>query len=164
LQLRIAEIQNAEDVTRVINAAFKKAESFLIERDRIEVEKVREMMGTGQFLVAEEAGTIAGCVYVERRGERAYLGLLAVGPSLQKSGLGSKLMTVAEEHCRAMGCGFVDLQIVNLRKELPEFYRKRGYVETGTGPFTAGIETKVPCHFIKMAKDLGQKRATDVRG
>jgi len=36
---------------------------------------------------------------------------------------------------------------------LPPFYRKRGYVENGTTPFH-DAETKIPCHFINMAKPL----------
>jgi len=63
-------------------------------------------------------------------------------------------MTAAEDHCRKAGSRFMDIQVVNLRKELPDFYHHRGYVETGTAPFTAGIETKLPCHFVKMSKPL----------
>jgi len=40
------------------------------------------------------------------------------------------------------------------RMELADFYHRRGYVETGTAPFTAGIDTKLPCHFVKMSKPL----------
>jgi hypothetical protein len=47
----------------------------------------------------------------------------------------------------------MDILIVNLREELPPFYRKRGYVENGTTPFP-DVETKIPCHFINMAKPL----------
>lgn len=154
MPIRIAEQADAESIVRVINAAFRRAESFFVDRDRIDLAKVAEMLATGQFLVAEEAGALHGCVYVEKRGDHGYIGLLSVDPSQQKAGLGSKLMTAAEEHCGKQGCGFADLQIVNLRKELPEFYHRRGYVEIGTAPFIAGIVTKIPCHFIKMSKPL----------
>ncbi len=153
-QIRVAEAHEAGAITGVINAAFRKAESFFIERDRIDLEKVQALQRSGEFLVFEETGRIAGCVYVEMRGERSYLGLLAVDPEAQKAGVGSKLMSAAEEHCRKAGSRFMDIQIVNLRRELPEFYRRRGYVETGTAPFTAGINPKLPCHFVKMTKGL----------
>jgi len=143
MQPRIAEKNDAQSITHVINAAFRRAESFFIDRDRIDVDKVVEMMTTGQFLVVAESGAIIACVYLEPRGERAYLGLLSVDPSRQGSGLGSQLMTAAEEHCRKLGSHSIDLQIVNLRKELPEFYRRRGYVEAGTAPFMPGIPTKM---------------------
>lgn len=154
--LRIAAPQEAKAITDVINAAFHKAEDFFIERDRITVEQVQSQLSTGEFLVSEENGTITGCVYVEMKGDRSYLGLLAVDPRTQKSGLGSKLMTAAEDHCRKAGSRFMDIQVVNLRKELPDFYHRRGYFKTGTAAFTAGIDTKLPCHFVKMSKPLAQ--------
>ena len=68
--------------------------------------------------------------------------------------LGSLLMSEAEEYCRTHGSRFMDILIVNLRKDLPLFYEKRGYVETGTTPFVENVETKMPCHFINLSKTL----------
>lgn len=154
MQLRLAELNDAEAITAVINAAFRHAESFLIDRDRIDLDSVRSLLGTGKFLLAEEGGVVVGCVYVELRGERAYLGLLSVDPGQQKAGLGSKLMNAAEDYCAKAGCRFMDLRIINVREELPGFYSRRGYVETGTEPLPAGLEPKLPCHFVNMSKPL----------
>lgn len=151
---RIAAAKDVDSIARVINTAFRRAESFFIDRDRIDPGKVREFTQTGEFLLMEDGDELAGCIYIEQHGERAYAGLLAVDPSRQGKGLASQLMAEAEDHCRTAGCRFMDLRIVNLRRELPEFYRRRGYIETGTSPFTAGIETKLPCHFINMSKSL----------
>jgi GNAT superfamily N-acetyltransferase len=106
---------DAEAIVSVINAAFRKAESFLIDRDRIEFATVRELLRTGRFLVADDLGAVSGCVYVESRGDRSYLGLLSVGPEHQKSGLGTKLMDAAEDHCAKAGSRFMDLRIVNVQ-------------------------------------------------
>jgi N-acetylglutamate synthase-like GNAT family acetyltransferase len=152
--IRIAETVDVEAITTIINAAFKQAESFFIERDRIDPAAVSNFLKTGEFVVLEDERGIAGCVYVEKRGERAYTGLLAVEPSGQGAGLGSRLMQAAEQHAREAGCRCMDLRIVNLRRELPEFYLRRGYVQTSTSPFTPGIQTKLPCHFINMSKPL----------
>jgi len=157
--MRTAEPQHAEDITRVINAAFRLAESFLMDRNRIDLESVQSLMQTGKFLIAlgddsDDNGVLAGSVYVEPRGERAYVGLLSVDPGHQKTGLGSALMSAAERYCRETGCRFIDLQLINLREELPAFYRRRGYVETGSAPLTPGLQPKLPCHFIKMSKAL----------
>ena len=89
---------------------------------------------------------------------RAYLGLLAVDPAHQQCGLGSVLMDAAEDYCRGLGASFMDIKVVNLRAELPAYYRRRGYVETGTSPFPTDIETKLPCHFIDMSKTLREER------
>lgn len=138
----------------VINTAFKQAESFFIDRDRIDEAEVRAFLQAGEFLVAEGDVALTGCVYLERRGDRAYIGLLSVDPSRQRSGLGSQLMAAAEDRGRELGCRAADLQIVNLRQELPDFYRRRGYVATGTAPFRPDLVTRMPCHFIKMSKPL----------
>jgi N-acetylglutamate synthase-like GNAT family acetyltransferase len=152
-RLRVANTQDAEAIVSVINAAFRKAEGFLLDRDRIDLPMVRELLQRGKFLVAEDE-FLCGCVYVEQRADRSYLGLLSVGPQLQKSGLGSRLMAAAETFCAKAGSRFMDLQIVSVRKELPEFYHRRGYFETGTAPFPAGLNPKLPCHFILMSKPL----------
>jgi GNAT superfamily N-acetyltransferase len=156
VQVRLAKSQDAEAIMAVINAAFCRAESFLIDRDRIDLETVRSLLQKGKFLVADSEGNgvLAGCVYVELKDDRAYLGLLAVDPEHQKAGLGSQLMTAAEDYCAHSGCRFMDLRIINVRQELPSFYHKRGYVQTGTTPFPLELHPKVPCHFVEMSKPL----------
>jgi GNAT superfamily N-acetyltransferase len=154
VRVRIASSEDAETIALVINVAFRRAEEFFIDGDRIDAGQVRELLRTGKFLVADEEGIVGGCVYVEPRGDRAYLGLLSVDPSRQRSGLGSSLMDHGEDYCRRLGCKFMNLKIVNLRKEMSAYYRRRGYIETGTSPFPANIETKLPCHFVEMSKPL----------
>jgi len=150
---RTAQLEDAENIARLVNAAFRP-ERFFIDHDRTNPEKVRELLQKGKFLLAEEAGALAGCVYVEVRGKRGYFGLLAVDPALQRSGLGSRLVAAAEEYCCAAGCQFMDLTIVNLRTELPGFYHRLGYVESGTLPFPSEQEANQPCHLVRMSKPL----------
>ena len=150
----MAKARDADSIVSVINVAFRLSEGFLIDRDRIDLETVQDLFQKGTFLVAEDS-FLCGCVYVEPRGsDRSYLGLLAVDPRLQKSGLGSQLMHAAEAHCAKAGSRFMDLRIVSVRKELPAFYHRHGYVETGTEPFTPDLNPKVPCHFVWMSKPL----------
>ncbi len=153
LRLRIAEAADAEGITRLINAAFQ-VERYFLGADRIGIEEVRDRLVRGSFILAEEDGVLTGCVYVEPGGERAYLGLLSVEPSLQGAGRGKQLMDAAEDHCCAAGCRFMDLRVVNLRTELPPYYRKLGYVETGSMPFPEEVHTIVPCHLLIMSKPL----------
>ncbi len=154
MPIRVAGTQDAEAIAAVINSAFRHAESFFIQGDRIDLETVRTLLQTGRFLVADDHGLLYGCVYVESRGDRTYLGLLSIDPQHQRSGIGSKLMDAAEDYCAKAGSHFMDLRMVNVRKELPRFYHRRGYVEIGTEPFTPGLNPKLPCHFVKMSKPL----------
>ena len=153
-EIRIASAADAEQITAVINAAFRIAEGFFVDGNRITLDEVHGLLDKGAFLVAPDETSLRGCVYIEPRGERAYLGLLSVDPARQQSGLGSRLMTAGEEYCRERGARFMDILIVNLRAELPAFYAHRGYVANGTTPFPPDIPTKQPCHFINMAKPL----------
>jgi predicted N-acetyltransferase YhbS len=171
VRVRPAKSEDAERITAVINSAFRRAEGFFIDSDRIDVGSVLNLLKDGKFLLAEGEGTLLGCVYVEPRNpqseirnpkfSRAYLGLLAVDPAHQQGGLGSLLMDAAEDYCRGLGASFMDIKVVNLRAELPAYYRRRGYVETGTSPFPADIETKVSCHFIEMSKPLRAAQLSD---
>jgi GNAT superfamily N-acetyltransferase len=151
---RIATPADAANITAIINAAFRIAEEFFVDGNRITQAEVEKLLEKGVFLLAETGDQLDGCVYVELRGERSYLGLLSVDPNRQQGGLGSLLMNAAESYCRERGAHFMDILIVNLREELPSFYRRRGYVENGTTPFPEDVETKIPCHFITMAKSL----------
>ena len=154
VRVRLAEPSDAKQIMALINSAFRIAEDFFYNEDRITFEEVERLFTTGTFLLAEADRVLRGCVYVELRGERSYLGLLSVDPSQQQAGLGSLLLTAAENHCRELGSQFMDIYIINLRTELPPFYRRRGYVETGTLPLPPDVETTQPCHFITMAKAL----------
>jgi predicted N-acetyltransferase YhbS len=153
-KIRTAITADAPQITAIINAAFRIAEEFFIDGNRITQSEVEELLSKGSFLVAEMDGKLNGCVYVEPRGERSYLGLLSVDPTSQQGGLGSLLMIEAEKYCRERGSRWMDILIVNLREELPSFYQKRGYVESGTSPFPADVPTRIPCHFINMSKPL----------
>ena len=153
MNTRTAQLEDAENIARLVNAAFRP-ERFFIDADRTNPEKIRALMPKGKFLLTENAAVLTGCVYVELRDERGYFGLLAVDPESQRSGLGSRLVAAAEEYCRAAGSGFMDLTIVNLRLDLPPFYRRLGYVESGTLPFPPDQHPNQPCHLVRMSKAL----------
>jgi GNAT superfamily N-acetyltransferase len=153
VRFRFAQNDDFEPLVRLINSAFRVELPF-IEGDRIDPEGVHSYTAKGKFLVAEDSTGLAGCVYVELRGDRGYLGLLAVDPPRQGTGLGRKLMDAAENYFRESGCVAVDLRVISPRAPLPAFYRYLGYLETGTAPFAPSVPIKVPCHYILMSKIL----------
>jgi predicted N-acetyltransferase YhbS len=146
-------MEDAPRVAALINAAFQ-VERFFVDGDRTNAEEVQALLGKGSFLLAEEGAALIGCVYVEPRGQRGYFGLLSVQPGRHGQGLGRELVAAAEDHLRRAGCGAVDILVVNLRTELPPFYRRLGYAESGTFPFPDNGRAMRPCHFIAMAKTL----------
>src|SRR6266851_3547708 len=151
--VRVGQADDVNALAVLVNAAFRVEQPF-IEGDRVDAEGVRSYMAKGKFLVAEDSAGLAGCVYVELRGDRGYLGLLGVDPQRQGTGLGRKLMDAAENFFREAGCVAVDLRVISARAPLPAFYRHLGYLETGTAPFSPDVPAKVPCHYVLMSKTL----------
>jgi len=151
--IRRAEQSDAQALTQLINRAFQ-VEKFFIDTERITLPQTLEYLHKGVFLVNAEEDVIAACVYIELRGDRAYFGLLSVDPDRQRAAIGKQMIAAAESFCRDAGCRFLDILVVNLRLELPPYYRKLGYGESGTSEFPADVVTKMPCHFIQMTKAL----------
>jgi GNAT superfamily N-acetyltransferase len=152
--IRCAANNDTKMLVRMINSAFR-VELPYIEGDRIDAAGVRSYLAKGKFLLAEDSAGLAGCVYVELRGARGYLGLLGVDPRRQGTGLGRKLVDAAERCFLEAGCRAIDLRIVSARTPLLSFYRHLGYLETGTAPFAPEVPAKVPCHYILMSKTIG---------
>jgi N-acetylglutamate synthase-like GNAT family acetyltransferase len=151
--VRLAGAADTDALVRLINEAFA-VEKIVIEGERIDAEKVRALFETGSFLLLFEAERLVGCVYVEVKGKRGYLGLLGVRPDRQKSGFGRRLTTAAEDYFRKAGCEAVDLRIVSVRAELPPFYERLGYLATAIAPVPDSVPLKIPSHFIVMSKSL----------
>lgn len=148
-------VQEAANLARLINDAFI-VEAFFKIGDRTSAEEIAGLMEAGgEFLVIEgDGGSLVGCLYVTYDSSRAYFGMLSILPSKQRQGFGKMLIDAAEARARARGCRVMDIHIVNLRDELPAYYRSLGYVETGTLPFSEPRRATRPCFFILMSKPL----------
>jgi ribosomal protein S18 acetylase RimI-like enzyme len=152
---RLATEADRPSLIRLVNSAFA-IEEFL-EGTRTDDERLAATMEKGEILVAEDAaGQLLGSVLIEVRGKRGYLGMLAVDPAHQGTGLASLLVRAAEEHLRAQGCVAVDISVLSLRPELLPLYRRYGFVETGAEEFHFSriLRDGAECHCIVMSKPL----------
>jgi GNAT superfamily N-acetyltransferase len=154
MEVRLANEADVLQIVALVNLAFR-VESFMVYGDRTSGPHISAMFQTGTILLAEDFGQIVGALYLELRAERAYFGLLSVQPSRQREGIGQMLVGEAERRAAGAGCIAMDIFAVNVRPELISIYQRLGYAESGTAPFPANVRTKIPCHFVKMSKDLG---------
>jgi ribosomal protein S18 acetylase RimI-like enzyme len=155
IRVRLATEADRARLIPLVNAAFS-IETFL-EGTRTDEERLTATMRKGDILVAEDRGDEpVGCIYTEVRGERGYMGMLAVDPARQGTGLASLIVRAAEEHLRGQGCVAVDISVLSLRPELLPLYRRFGFVETGREEFAFSRELKpgAECHCIIMSKPL----------
>lgn len=144
-------------------------EADLLAGQRLDADMAAEVLAQDDTVVfavsatdAEVVSTFAASVQLVRNSEdEAYLGMFAVSPDQQGSGLGSRLMAWAENWVRTQwGVRSVKMTVIRQREELIEFYKRRGYQPTGeTEPFPYGDERfgtplRDDLEFVVLAKDL----------
>lgn len=150
--IREATAADAPVIARIVNQAYEVERAF-IDGDRTSEAEVRRHLEHGRFLLLEEDREPVGCVYIEEQDGRGYLGMLSVLPDRQGGGRGRMLIDAVERACRSAGCSAVDLWIVDLREELPGFYRRLGYLPNGEKPFT-DPRLKRAARFLVYSKSL----------
>ena len=155
LQIRLATAADRPQLIPLINAAFA-IETFL-EGTRTDDHRLAAVMQRADILLAEDSsGQILASIYAEIRGTRGYLGMLAVDPTHQRSGLGKQMLAAAEDLFRARGCQAINITVLSLRPELLPIYKRLGFIETGTEDFhiPRTLKDGQHCHCIKMSKPL----------
>lgn len=126
-----------------------------VRSDENTVRKVIEQPGS-VMLVYKYENEITGCVNLQRHGDRIYLGMFAVNPLQQGSGIGKKLLNAAEEYTKSQHCNSIYMTVITVREELINWYKRHGYIDSGERkPFeddgTAGKHLQ-PLEFMVLEK------------
>jgi predicted N-acetyltransferase YhbS len=139
-------------------------EADLLDGQRTDEHALAEILADPRtrLLVAEDGGTLVGCVQVADRGNGlGYLGLLSVDPERQAGGLGKRLVEAAEtEAARRFGTRCMEMTVIRQRGELIAYYARRGYRPTGEerpfpyGDTRFGMPRRPDLGFVVLAKDL----------
>lgn len=146
ITFRKAEITDAQNISDLVNSAYRgdsskvgwTTEADLLGGQRTDKEKIQEMIENpkGHFELALEDENILGCVYLSKDEKSLYFGMLTVNPVLQNKGTGKLLINRLEELAREWGYHQIRMTVISVRKELIEYYERRGYQWTGkTEPF-----------------------------
>jgi GNAT superfamily N-acetyltransferase len=144
------------EIVRVTNLAYR-VEDFFKVGDRTDAADIRRRMQdpNARFVVVDAGdGTLAGSVWMEINDDRGHFGLLSVDPAHQGKGIARALIDGVEERCRSAGCHHVDIEVVNLREDLPPFYTKLGFVQQGTKPFMPPEELTREAHLVNWSKPI----------
>lgn len=165
--IRQATQKDIPSLVPLINSAYRgeaskkgwTTEANLVSGDiRTDIMQMEELMNAAgvAFLVCEnETGTPEGSVYLQKKENKLYLGMLSVLPEIQAKGIGKKLMHAAEDYARKEHCISIYMRVISARHELIAWYEKLGYKNSGkTEPFESnkyGTATR-PLEFIIMEK------------
>nr|WP_266369458.1 GNAT family N-acetyltransferase [Tellurirhabdus rosea] len=144
--IRPATETDIPQLTMLVNSAYRgdssrkgwTTEADLLGGIRTTEEGMRAMLQkpTATILCYLQADDLIGCVYLEKKEEDLYLGMLTVDPERQAGGIGKQLLSAAEEHARAQGCRAIQMTVISVRHELIAYYERRGFRATGeTEPF-----------------------------
>ena len=129
--MRAATAADIPAIVRITNAAYA-IEKFFVGVDRTDADAVQRLMRKGTFLVVKDARGADRRIGLRRSARRARLLRPAQRrPGATGHGNRPQLVYAAEAHVHAAGARAMDIRVVNLRTELPPFYRKLGYVEAG---------------------------------
>ena len=139
-------------------------EADLLDGQRTDMESLREVIEDADkvILMAHHGGVLIGCVMLTRQADgSAYLGMLSVDPVRQASGLGRRLLAVAErEAASRFGADRIEMTVIRQRPELIAWYERRGYALTGaTADFPVdderfGLPKRRDLQFVVLAKGL----------
>ena len=154
---RYATDKDIPEIVRIINSAFR-VEDFFVNGDRTTAADIAAQMADPdtRILVVDAAdkGALAAAVVVDVHDGRGHYAMLSVDPPFQGQGLARLLTNAVEDHCRAAGCDALDIEVVNLREELPAFHKAMGFEPVDTAPFPDKAKLRRDAHMVRMTKRL----------
>ncbi len=141
--ISIATASDIPAILNLLNSAYRgesskqgwTTEANLIAGDvRTDANSLAELMATEgvvflKFLSADNV--LTGCVNLQPRADKIYLGMFSVSPVQQGGGIGKRILTAAEEYARRQHCSAIFMHVITDRIELIQWYIRRGYVDTG---------------------------------
>jgi ribosomal protein S18 acetylase RimI-like enzyme len=171
LTLKQAYIGDLESLSNLVNSAYRgdsskkgwTTEADLLGGQRTDPSLLKEILDDPKniILLAHQNNVLVGCVLLEKKTDRAYLGMLTIKPELQGAGLGKYLLDESEKWVVKMWhLRHIEMTVIKQREELLLWYNRRGYINSGRKqPFPYGDEKfgvpKVPdLEFFVLEKKL----------
>jgi ribosomal-protein-alanine N-acetyltransferase len=125
--LRIYRPADFENLYRIDQACFPKG----IAYGRIELKIYLRSEGS-HCLLAENAGSVAGFILIERTAEQAHIITLDVLEAYRRQKIGSLLLEAAEQEAASRGGRHMALETATANKPAIAFWKKHGYRQIAT--------------------------------
>jgi ribosomal protein S18 acetylase RimI-like enzyme len=98
-----------------------------------------------------EEGELEGCVLLNKKDNRIYLGMFSVSPLAQGKGIGKKMLAAADDFAREKNCSSIFMTVITVREELIAWYERNGYQKTGkVVPFPVDERSGIPTQPLEM--------------
>jgi ribosomal protein S18 acetylase RimI-like enzyme len=138
-----ATLQDAKQLETLLNTSYRGEtaklgwthEADLIAGNvRVNEAMIMENLNTNNAVFLKyvnDKAEIIGCVNLKQNEDKLYLGMFGVHPTQQGSGIGKQLLLAAEEYAKYLGVNVIYMTVISLRTELIDWYKTKGYKETG---------------------------------
>jgi len=110
-------------------------------------------------VVAPDWGAIAGFALMDFGDDHAHLSLLAVLPSRQHRGIGSRLMAWLEESALVAGITTINLELRETNRAARDFYAALGFVESAYLPGYYQHRESA----LRMSRDIRRRMPNRIR-
>lgn len=168
---RMADEADIPEIVALVQSAFRgessragwTTEADLLDGQRTDEREIREHLSNprARFLLAFEGDRLVGSVLIKDEGGHGYGGMLSVSPLAQASGLGSRLLTLAERALvTELGVQDAQMTVIAQRSELIAYYERRGWTVTGErrpfpyGQPRFGAPKREDLEFVVLQKSL----------
>jgi ribosomal protein S18 acetylase RimI-like enzyme len=150
--VRVATAADVPALVALVNSAYRgdssragwTTEADLIGGIRIDDERlIAAIEAEGNVILVHEADTeIVACAHLQDRSGGAYIGMLTTRPTLQRAGIGRRMLDAAEAWVREQWrATYMEMTVLVQRTDLIPWYERRGYSKTGEiKPFPYGDE------------------------
>ena len=141
-----ASLDDVDQIVDLVNIAYRSkncagwtSESGVVDGMRTDCTEVKALLDRPQSLIfiVKNKDRLVGCVHLEKdtdetNSNKAYVGMLAIEPTLQGRGIGSMLLEYVEAFARDhFIANKVAMCVIAQRTELVDYYLRRGYFAEG---------------------------------
>jgi len=162
MSITIAGLADIPELNLLVNSAYRgesskkgwTTEADLLDGIRIDEATLLKYLEDPNVIIlknTDDEGRITGCVYLEKRMPKLYIGMFSVSPVLQGNGVGRNLLQAAEAFAKQLACSVLTMTVISTRLELISWYERRGFKATGeTVPFHDGTKFGQPKQLIEL--------------